>query len=209
VNSSSIAARLRWAPVILIAASISGCYALQAACGQVRLMLERRPIARVIADPATPPPVARQLIAVAQIRDFATHTLDLPDNGSYRSYADVGREYVVWNVFAAPEFSVEPRQWCYPLVGCVAYRGYFKETAARAFAARLRRDGLDVEVGGVAAYSVTSTIRCSPRCSAGTTSNWPPSCFTNSPINYCTCPATRLSMRRWRRWSNTRACAAG
>jgi len=153
VNSSSIAARLRWAPVILIAASISGCYALQAACGQVRLMLERRPIARVIADPATPPPVARQLIAVAQIRDFATHTLDLPDNGSYRSYADVGREYVVWNVFAAPEFSVEPRQWCYPLVGCVAYRGYFKETAARAFAARLRRDGLDVEVGGVAAYS--------------------------------------------------------
>jgi predicted aminopeptidase len=79
--------------------------------------------------------------------------LGLPDNGSYRSYADVGRPYVVWNVVAAPEFAVDAKQWCYPVVGCVAYRGYFSEQRARRFAGRLRGEGLDVTVGGVAAYS--------------------------------------------------------
>jgi predicted aminopeptidase len=79
--------------------------------------------------------------------------LKLPDNGSYRSYADVGRPYVVWNVVAAPEFSVDPKEWCFPVVGCVAYRGYFVERRARSFAAKLRRQGFEVSVGGVAAYS--------------------------------------------------------
>ena len=79
--------------------------------------------------------------------------LGLPDNGSYRSYADVGRPYVVWNVVAAPEFSVEAKEWCYPIVGCVAYRGYFVERRAGSFAGKLRRRGFDVSVGGVAAYS--------------------------------------------------------
>jgi len=79
--------------------------------------------------------------------------LELPDNGSYRSYADVGRSYVVWNVVAAPEFSVEPKTWCYPIVGCVAYRGYFVEVRARQFAAHWSARGFDVAVGGVAAYS--------------------------------------------------------
>jgi predicted aminopeptidase len=97
--------------------------------------------------------VRKQLQAVAQIREFASRNLHLPDNGSYRTYADVGRPYVVWNVVAAPEFSVEPKEWCYPIVGCVAYRGYFVERRARAFADRLRRKGLDVSVSGVAAYS--------------------------------------------------------
>ena len=116
-------------------------------------MSKRKPIARVIADPATPPEVRSQLEAVAQIREFATRRLGLPDNGSYRSYADVGRPYVVWNVVAAPEFSVDPKEWCYPIVGCVAYRGYFVERRARRFADGLRRRGLDVAVDGVAAYS--------------------------------------------------------
>ena len=116
-------------------------------------MSKRKPIARVIADPATSPEVRSQLEAVAQIREFATRRLRLPDNGSYRSYADVGRPYVVWNVVAAPEFSVEPKEWCYPIVGCVAYRGYFVERRARRFADGLRRRGLDVAVDGVAAYS--------------------------------------------------------
>lgn len=116
-------------------------------------MSKRRPIARVIADPSTPPKVRSQLEAVAQIREFATRQLGLPDNGSYRSYADVGRRYVVWNVVAAPEFSVDPKEWCYPIVGCVAYRGYFVEHRARRFADGLRRRGLDVAVDGVAAYS--------------------------------------------------------
>jgi len=77
----------------------------------------------------------------------------LPDNGSYRSYADLGRPYVVWNVVAAAEFSVDAKEWCYPIVGCVAYRGYFAERGARRFAQVLRGRGFDVTVGGVAAYS--------------------------------------------------------
>src|SRR5208283_4018908 len=101
----------------------------------------------------TPPAVRSQLEAVASIREFAVHQLGLPDNGSYRSYADIGRPYVVWNVVAAPEFSVDAKEWCYPIVGCVAYRGYFVERRADSFAGRLRRRGLDVSVGGVAAYS--------------------------------------------------------
>jgi len=116
-------------------------------------MSKRQPITRVIAEPSTPPALRSQLEAVAAIRDFASRELGLPDNGSYRSYADVGRRYVVWNVVAAPEFSVDAKQWCYPIVGCVAYRGYFVERRARRFAARLRGQGLDVTVGGVAAYS--------------------------------------------------------
>jgi predicted aminopeptidase len=116
-------------------------------------MSKREPIAGVIERPTTSATLRAQLQAVTSIRDFASHELALPDNGSYRAYADVGRPYVVWNVVAAPEFSVDPKLWCYPIVGCVAYRGYFAEINARRFAAALRSDGLDVVVGGVAAYS--------------------------------------------------------
>ena len=116
-------------------------------------MSKRKPIARVIANPATPRSVKSQLEAVSEIRDFATRRLGLPDNGSYRTYADVGRPYVVWNVVAAPEFSLQPKQWCYPIVGCVAYRGYFVERRARRYADGLRSRGLEVSVEGVAAYS--------------------------------------------------------
>jgi predicted aminopeptidase len=154
VNISSIAATFRAVLiVVLIAAAGSGCYILESVQGQLALMSKREPIARVIADAATPAALRSQLEAVAAIRDFASRELGLPDNGSYRSYADVGRRYVVWNVVAAPEFSVDPREWCYPIVGCVAYRGYFVEAQARAFADKLRSQGLDVAVGGVAAYS--------------------------------------------------------
>ena len=139
--------------VILIAVSSVGCYLFQSAQGQLELMSKREPIARVTAKASTPPALRAQLEAVAAIRDFASHDLGLPDNGSYRSYADVGRPYVVWNVVAAPEFSVDPKEWCYPIVGCVAYRGYFVEDRARRFASKLRSEGLDVVVGGVAAYS--------------------------------------------------------
>jgi predicted aminopeptidase len=154
VNTSSIAATIRAAlAVALIAASSGGCYLLQSAQGQLALMSKREPITRVIGQPSTPPALRAQLEAVADIRDFASRELGLPDNGSYRSYADVGRRYVVWNVVAAPEFSVDAKEWCYPIVGCVAYRGYFVEARARRFGARLRGEGLDVMVGGVAAYS--------------------------------------------------------
>jgi predicted aminopeptidase len=139
--------------VALIAGSSGGCYLLQSVHGQLSLMSKREPIARVIDQPSTPPGLRAQLEAVTAIRDFATRELGLPDNGSYRSYADVGRRYVVWNVVAAPEFSVDPKEWCYPIVGCVAYRGYFAEAKARRFAAQMRNKGFDVMVGGVAAYS--------------------------------------------------------
>ena len=154
MNSSSITAAIRAAAVVaLIALSSGGCYLLQSVQGQLALMSKRRPIDRVIEEASTPPALRARLEAVSSIRDFATRELGLPDNGSYRSYADVGRRYVVWNVVAAPEFSVDAKEWCYPIVGCVAYRGYFVEKRARRFAQSLRGRGFDVAVGGVAAYS--------------------------------------------------------
>jgi predicted aminopeptidase len=132
---------------------MSGCYLLDSAAGQLSLMSRRQPIERVLRAPGTPPLLRSELEEVESIRDFASRELGLPDNGSYRSYADVGRPYVVWNVVAAPEFSVEAREWCFLIVGCVAYRGYFSERKARSFADTLRERGFDVSVGGVAAYS--------------------------------------------------------
>ncbi len=154
MNISSIGARFRAAATLtLIAACSGGCYVLQSAQGQWELMSKREPIGRVIDAASTPAALRAQLKSVAVIRDFASRELKLPDNGSYRSYADVGRRYVVWNVVAAAEFSAEPKQWCYPVVGCVAYRGYFVESRAHRFAAGLHAQGFDVTVGGVAAYS--------------------------------------------------------
>jgi predicted aminopeptidase len=154
VNSSSIHSRVRSALLIaLICGLCAGCYLMQSVHGQLSLMSKREPISRVVDDPSTPPALRAKLQEVTEIRDFASRELGLPDNGSYRSYADVGRPFVVWNVVAAPEFSLKPKRWCYPVVGCVAYRGYFKQRNAQAYAAKMRAQGLDVSVGGVAAYS--------------------------------------------------------
>lgn len=132
---------------------ISGCYYLQAANGQLEVMRKREPIDEVITDPSTPAEVARRLELIKEARQFSIDELQLPDNDSYRSYADLERDYVVWNIFAAEEFSLDPKRWCYPIVGCVAYRGYFSEVVARDKARRLEENGYDVFVGGVAAYS--------------------------------------------------------
>jgi len=154
VKFNSIAIPIRAAVVIAVIASLSGgCYLLQSAEGQMSLMSKREPIARVIDEPGTSPKLRAQLQSVTAIRNFASRELELPDNGSYRKYADIGRAYVVWNVVAAPEFSVDAKKWCFPIVGCVAYRGYFVEARARRFAAGLHAHGFDVVVGGVAAYS--------------------------------------------------------
>jgi predicted aminopeptidase len=154
VNINSIGAIVRASVAVALIACVSGgCYLLQSAQGHLSLMSKREPIADVIDDAETPPALREQLKSVTSIRDFASRELKLPDNGSYRTYADVGRSYVVWNVVAAPEFSVDPKQSCYPVVGCVAYRGYFVEKRARRYAAQLRVRGYDVVVGGVAAYS--------------------------------------------------------
>jgi predicted aminopeptidase len=146
----------RIARLLTIAAALlplTGCYLMQAATGQMAISSKREPIAAVLADSATPAALRSRLEYVAAARDFASRELGLPDNESYRSYADLGRPFVVWNVFATPEFSVEPRRWCFPIAGCVVYRGYFNEESARRYARKLRRRGDDVAVGGVAAYS--------------------------------------------------------
>ena len=136
--------------------ALPGCgagYLLQAARGEREVLARRRPIEVVVADPATSPAVRDTLKEVGAARDFASRELGLPDNRSYRLYADLGRPYVVWNVVAAPEFSTTPRQWCFLVAGCVEYRGYFKQSAAREYAAGLAARGDDTVVEGVPAYS--------------------------------------------------------
>ncbi len=125
----------------------------QSVSGQLDLLARRQPIAELTADPETPETLRRRLERVEQLRRFAIESLGLPDNGSYTSYVDLKRPFVVWNVFAAPEFSLTPLNWCFPWVGCVNYRGYFAEEEARRYARRLQVQGYDVFVGGVAAYS--------------------------------------------------------
>ncbi|MDH3441021.1 MAG: aminopeptidase [Gammaproteobacteria bacterium] len=132
---------------------LEGCYYMQAIRGHTDLMGRRRPVSEVIEDDASPQELKARLALVNAARDFAVTDLLLPDNDSYRSYADLERDYVVWNVFAAPEFSLQPKTWCYPVAGCVAYRGYFNEDSARKFESKLTDDGFDVAVGGVSAYS--------------------------------------------------------
>ncbi len=125
-------------------ALLPGCgsiYLLQAARGQWHVLHARVPIDTVLADPRTPPELRARLATVRAARDFASRELGLPDNSSYRSYADIGRPFVVWNVVAAPEFSVQPRRWCFPVAGCVAYRGYFHRAQARDFALSLEAQG--------------------------------------------------------------------
>jgi predicted aminopeptidase len=155
-SRSLTALKTRLLAVALIGVTLPGCalgYLAQAAHGQWRLMRARRPIEQVIADPAASPDLKARLRVVQDARDFAVSDLGLPDNRSYRSYSDLKRPYVVWNVVAAPEFSVEPQRWCFPFTGCLSYRGYFRETDARRMAAALAARGNDVMVGGVSAYS--------------------------------------------------------
>ena len=145
-------------PIIAAAAAcaLSGCSAVefywQGIAGQAAILARAKPIAEVIET--TPDPVLKARLARAQaIRAFASRELALPDNRSYTRYVDVGRPYVVWNVFAAPELSLTPRQWCFPVAGCVTYRGYFAEDDARTEAMRLAAEGDDVHASGVPAYS--------------------------------------------------------
>jgi predicted aminopeptidase len=136
---------------------IAGCanvgYYYQSVAGQFDIWWRERPISEIFGDPAAPAQLKAKLETVLKIREFASRELGLPDNESYRRYADVGRPFVLWNVFAAREFSVHPERWCFPMVGCVTYRGYFSKAEAERYAAELRALGHDVYVGGVPAYS--------------------------------------------------------
>jgi predicted aminopeptidase len=141
-----------WA-LALACLALQACYVMQAARGQLQIINAREPIASVVDDPREPDDLRKRLQTVQEARAFASRELGLPNNKSYTSYADLKRDYVVWNVVATPEFSVQPREWCFPIVGCVAYRGYFKEARAEKFAERLRSEGYDAIVEGVPAYS--------------------------------------------------------
>ncbi|HEU4669159.1 MAG TPA: aminopeptidase [Dyella sp.] len=136
---------------------LGGCATIRyyghVAHGETALLLARRPIPAVLDDPRTPPALVRRLALAGQARRFASLHLDLPDNRSYTSYVALDRPYVAWNVFAAPRYSVEAVPQCFPIAGCVAYRGYFRESLAHERAAALHRQGLDVWVAPVPAYS--------------------------------------------------------
>lgn len=137
--------------------AVAGCapigYLSQAAAGQFSIWWRQQPIEALLRDPQTDPELAQRLGLALSIRQFASDELGLPENDSYRYFVDIHRPYVVWNVFAAEEFSVEPRTWCFPISGCVSYRGYFSQQAAETFRQQLAGEGLDTYLAGVPAYS--------------------------------------------------------
>lgn len=147
----------RKAALLGVAVVLAGCetasYYSQAVSGHLALMAAARPAEEVIADSGTSPALRQQLQTALRIRTFAARELHLPDNASYTSYVQLDRPYVAWNVFAAPEFSLQPTTHCFPIVGCVSYRGFFAEKDAREFATGLAAGGQDVFVAGVPAYS--------------------------------------------------------
>ncbi|TRX73857.1 aminopeptidase [Pseudomonas mangiferae] len=140
-----------------LAALLNGCSGLdyygQLARGQFDLLRARQPVAEVLATLPAQSPERRRLALSQQARTFASQALALPDNRSYRLYADIHRPYVVWNLFATEEFSLAPRLHCFPIAGCVAYRGYYQQGRARGAAALLREEGLETYIGPVQAYS--------------------------------------------------------
>ncbi|AKF48898.1 putative aminopeptidase [Pseudomonas syringae pv. syringae HS191] len=139
--------------VTLLAGCSSVSYYGQLAQGQWRLLQAREPVEKIVADPTRDAGLREHLVRSQLARTFASEHLHLPDNKSYRLYADLGRPYVVWNVFATDEFSLEPVTHCFPIAGCVAYRGYYSPGGARGEAALQRQAGKDVYLSGVEAYS--------------------------------------------------------
>ena len=147
------------ATAALLAASLAltGCggasYLAQSVGGHLDMLQRARPVADWVADASTPAPLRERLLLARRLREFAVTELQLPDNRSYTRYADLQRNAVVWNVVAAPALSLTLKTWCFPVVGCVGYRGYFDRAVADALAAALKAEGLEVDVYGVPAYS--------------------------------------------------------
>lgn len=147
----------RFAMIVGQVAWLSACanlpYYAQAVSGHFEVVHRAQPISIIVANPDTDPKLKHSLNKVVQMREFASRELKLPDNLSYTSYADLQRPYVVWNVFASPELSLKLKKWCFVQVGCVNYRGFFSQADAERHAEELRKDGYDVYVGGIRAYS--------------------------------------------------------
>ena len=143
--------------IIFVALLLQGCattrYYAQAVKGQTDIIIRSQSIERLIQHADTPLELESRLVTASSIVNFAADELNLPHNGSYQKYADLNREHVVWNVVAAPELSVSPKTWCFPIAGCLGYRGYFSRQEALNKAESLRNDGFDVYVAGVDAYS--------------------------------------------------------
>jgi len=143
--------------IAVLLAATSGCstvgYYSQAIGGHFRLMRARQPIDKLLADQNLDAELRQQLETLVSARKYGVAELGLPDNDSYSSYAATGRRAVTFNVVAADEFSVQPRTWCFPVAGCVSYRGYFDEEDAKRYAAKLASEKADVTVGGASAYS--------------------------------------------------------
>jgi predicted aminopeptidase len=151
--------KMKWRALVFCSAAVlvAGCaqlgYYVQAAHGQFSLLSDARPIDDWLASPDVEDKLKGKLTRVKQIRAFAARELALPDNASYTTYADLKRPFVMWNIVATPELSMKPVEWCFPVAGCVNYRGYYSKEDAQAYAAELRADNFDVEVSGVPAYS--------------------------------------------------------
>ncbi|QEP43480.1 aminopeptidase [Ectothiorhodospiraceae bacterium BW-2] len=142
----------------LLWAALSGCshlgYYSQAVGGHIQLLWQRQSIEQLLQQPTLEPKQQQQLQLSQRALEFAHSELKLPDNGSYRSFVDLGSQRaVVWNVVATPADSLIPKQWCFAIVGCLSYRGYYRREAAEAYADKLRQQGLDVAVSGATAYS--------------------------------------------------------
>jgi predicted aminopeptidase len=143
--------------LLALALFVTGCgtcrYYTQAVRGQCQMWSRQHSIESLLKAADTPEPLKQRLRLVLDIREFAEKELHLPANGHYLRYADLGRRFAVWNVYAASEFSLTPKSWWYPVVGRLEYRGYFSEPEARRYATKLEKRGFDVFVGGVTAYS--------------------------------------------------------
>lgn len=147
---------VRFLAPFVFCVSLSGCgvpYLWQAASGQMQLMKSRTPIEEILNDPGRDEALQAALQRVVAMRRFAAEELGLPDNDSYTTYVELERPYVVWNVVATEEFSVDPKRWCFPFAGCVTYRGFFRQESAERYQARLDRRGFDTQIVGAGAYS--------------------------------------------------------
>ena len=148
---------LRICGILFFTVALSACgklaYYAHSVNGHLTIMSQRQDIDKLLKDPKTDAKLKQRLHKVQQIRRFASKELLLPDNKSYKKYADLKRPYAVWNVVAAPEFSVKAKTWCFLFSGCISYRGYFSQDKAQQFANKLKAQGLDVTIGGVTAYS--------------------------------------------------------
>lgn len=213
----SLTAALGFAAAIV---GLSGCssagYYWQGFKGQMQILQAARPIDDWLADAKTPPPLRQRLAAAQQMRRFASQELALPDNASYTRYAQLPRPFAVWNVVAAPPDSLEMHQWCFPITGCIAYRGYFAEADAHAKAYEMHSQGLEVSVYGVPAYSTLGYLNWlggDPLLSSFI--DWqeetlPACCFTSWHTSSSTSktipPSTNPLPPRWSAWPRRCGC---